>query len=81
MIFSEKRFLLLTRPDTFKLVPFNTLWNSKTFSRISTKIRATELQKGAKFVLFDNCFSEILTEVQIWYWETSKLSLGRFLER
>ena len=31
---------------------------------------------GLKFVLLDNYFLDIFTEVQIWYWKLSKFCLG-----
>ena len=38
-------------------------------------------KKGQKFVLLDNCFSDLFTEVKIWYQNYFEFVLGHFLER
>ena len=53
----------------------------KLLTLFKPKVRATKLKKGQKFALFDNCLSDILTEVKIWYWNNFKFFLGRLLER
>ena len=34
-----------------------------------------------KFTLLSNCFSDLCTKVEIWYWNNFKFALGLFLER
>ena len=42
------------------------------------KLRVTKLR--VSFVLLDNFFLGLFTEVQIWYWKTFKFDLWQFLE-
>ena len=45
------------------------------------KIRATKLQKARKFVLLDNYFPDLFTEVQNSYWKLFMFGQGPFLQR
>ena len=39
----------------------------RTFTLSEPKVRATKFQKRQKFLLLDNCFSDLFTEVKILY--------------
>ena len=51
------------------------------FTLFQPTVKAIKSKKGQKFVLVDYCFSNLFTEVKIWYWKHFKFVLGCFLER
>ena len=70
--------LLQTPSNLMLLINFFTL---RPLTLFHAKIRATKFQKVLKFVLLDNYFPDLYTEVQISYWNLFKFGLGCFLER
>ena len=58
-------------PQAFlNLICLTILITLRPLTQFQPKIRVTNLQKLVlKIVLLDNCFSDLFTEVQIWYWE------------
>ena len=66
--------------------PSNSIfWTTLVTLRFSTqfqlKIRATKFQKVLNFVLLDNYFTDLSTEVEIRYQKTFKFAPRSFLER
>ena len=44
-------------------------------------MRASKSQKKFRLALIDNYFSDLFTEVQMWYWKTGKFGLARFFRK
>ena len=64
---SGNNFLLLTCPDPFKLDFFDNFGNSKAFHSFNLKLEQLSCKKVLNFALLGNCFSDLFTEVEIWY--------------
>ena len=54
-------------PDLFKLNFFDIFGNSKAFHTFNLKLEQLSGKKVLKFPLLVNCFSDLFTEVEIWY--------------
>ena len=63
-----KHFFASTfNPDPFKLNLFDNYGNSKAFHSFNLKLEQLSSKKVLKFALLCNCFSDLFTEVEIWY--------------
>ena len=52
--------------------------NLKHLTHFNLKLEHLICKKALNFVLLDNDFPDLFTEVQIWYWKPSKFALWRF---
>ena len=77
-----KQFFASNLPQaSSNLIFWTILVTMRLYTQFQLKIRATKLQKVLDFVLLDNNFTNVITEVQILYRKTFKFGPGRFLER
>ena len=64
---SGKYFCLQFAPDPFKLNFFDNFGNSTGFYSFKLKLQHFSCKKVLKFFILGNCFSDLFTEVEIWY--------------
>ena len=60
------------------LILWTILVTIRLFAQFQIRIRATRLHKSANFILLDNYFTNLFTEVQIRYRKTFKFGQERF---
>ena len=80
MIVSGNNFLIPTCPR------FDSLCKSKAFDTaliysFNLKLEQLIFKKALKFVLLDNYFPDLFTEVQIWHWKPFKFGLWRSFKK
>ena len=63
-----KHFFASNSPQTpSNLIYLTILVTLRPFTHFKPKFGAIKLQKSATFALLGNCFSDLFTEVEIWY--------------
>ena len=63
------------------LIFWTILLTMRFFKQFQFKIRATKLQKVLNVVLLDKCFTNLFTEVQIWYRKSFRFAPGHFFRK
>ena len=63
-----KHFFNSNSPQTLsKLISLTLLVIVRPFSLFNLKLEQLSFKKRQKFALLDNCFTDLFTEVEIWY--------------
>ena len=81
MIVSGNSFFDSNSPQSPSNLIFDNFGNYEAFRSFNLKLEQLSCQKVLHFVLLDNCFTDLFTEVQIPYGQAFKFCPGRFLER
>ena len=81
MIDSDNIFFAFNSPQSIPKLIFYIFDNYEAFHSFNLKLVQLSCEIVRNFVLLDNYFTDLLTEVQIGHRKTSKFGPGRSLER
>ena len=82
MIVSRNFFFLLTRLRPLEtLISLTIFATLRPFTQFNLKFKQQSCKNVLKFTLRFKCFSNLFTEVEIWYWKSFQIVLGRFSEK